>query len=506
MSASWDRSVSAGGARSRASISSLAASLGAGFTAFFVYLSTLAPTVATNDAGRFQIAAPLLGTGHPTGYPTFILVGRLFTYLPFGDLAYRVNLVAAVCGGISAALFVAAARELGAPSLPAAGWALLFAFSATFWSQATTAEVYTMNVAFVLAVLALMLRWRRFQGGGGASLALAALVYGLSLGNNAGMVLLAPAYFVLLVSGWRGGMLPVRRLVGAGAAFLLGVSVYLYVPIRGFAGAWHNYGDPVRTWGEVLRLVSGARFRGLVDASPTELLTGTQRFVASLASQAEGLGGLFLAALIFAGGAHGAWFLLRRDRTAGLSLLLGLAASLLYAVSYRIDDIAVYYIPVYLFLTLLAAVSAGDLSRHVANTPVFAAALITPLAVAGFLLLANYEKLDRSGDRVQRDRSEATLERLPRGAVLYGKLPIVPITYLTRVEDRREDVTLRWLDGATQREHLLRDVESGRPVYFISDPRYNEEYLSSARPYARPVQEKGGLIQLTPARQPSRPN
>ncbi len=484
---------------------SLGASLGAGLAAFLVYLSTLAPTVTTNDAGRFQIAAPLLGTGHPTGYPTFILVGHLFTYLPFGDVAYRVNLVAAVFGGLAAALFVLVARELGAPSMPAAGGALLFAFSATFWSQATTAEVYTMNAAFILVVFLLMLRWR--QGGDARLLVLAALLYGLSLGNNAGMVLLAPAYLVLLFSGWREGMLPIRRLVGAGAAFLLGVSVYLYVPIRGFAGAWHNYGDPVRTWGEVWRLVSGARFQRLMGTSPAELPESAGRFLVDLASQAAGSVGTAVGMLLVVGGAYGALAVLRRGYgTVGFSLLLGLACALSYALSYRIDDVAVYYVPVYLFLALFSAVAAGDLARRFSQSfarrrgaSVLAAALLAaPLAVAGLLLAANYEGLDRSEDRLQRERSEAILARLPEGAVLYGKLPVVPMTYLTEVEGRRGDVTLRWLDGATQGQHLVPDLRSGRPVYFVSDPRYNEDYLENARSQARPVEERGGLIRLFP--------
>ena len=61
-----------------------------------LYLDTLAPTVLTYDSGMLQTKAYTLGIGHPTGYPTFILLGKLFTYLPFGDVAYRVNLSSAV--------------------------------------------------------------------------------------------------------------------------------------------------------------------------------------------------------------------------------------------------------------------------------------------------------------------------------------------------------------------------------------------------------------------------
>lgn len=462
-----------------------------GLGAFFVYLATLAPTVATNDAGRFQIAAPVLGTGHPTGYPTFILLGKLFTYLPFGDLAYRMNLMAAFFGAVAAALFYLVAREIGGGRLPAAGGALLFAFSSTLWSQATIAEVYTMHAAFILGVTGLLLRWRR-TGAGWPVLA-AALLYGVSLGNNAGMVLLAPAFAVLLLAGrWRD--LSPSLLAVAALEFLLGLAVYVYIPIRGFAGAWHNYGDPVRTWEDVWELVSGARFQGLMGGTPLEILEGAGRFLWYLSLQIPHPLGVALGLVLLAGGAYGARSVFLRDRAVGGALLLGLAGTLAYAISYRIDDIAVYYIPVYLFLGLFVAVGVTRLAGTRANPAPLAA---VPLVLAGIALLANYGDMDRSDYYAERTRSEAIMQRLPKDAVLYGKVPVIPLTYLREVEGVREDVTLRWLDGGTLDRSFATDIESGRPVYFISDPRYNEVYLEGVEPLAA-SEEEDGLIRLTP--------
>lgn len=465
----------------------------AGIGAFFIYLFTLAPTVATNDAGRFQIAAPVLGTGHPTGYPTFILLGKLFTYLPFGDIAYRMNLMAAICGAIAVALFFLVAGEIGSRALPAIGAALLFAFSATFWSQANFAEVYTMHAAFVLGVFYLLLLWRR--SGEGWYVPAAALLYGVSLGNNAGMVLLAPAYAVLLLAGrWRN--LTGALLGSAVAGGLIGLSVYLYIPIRGFAGAWHNYGDPVHNWGDVWQLISGARFQGLMGGSLPELAEGASRLTGGLALQVPHPTGYALAALLFAGGLYGAGVVFKRDRVVGVAVVLALVCTLLYSVAYQIDDIEVYHIPVYLFLTLLLAAGATQLAeRRTGLWPIAA----VPLGLACIALLLNYPAEDKSDYYAERERSEATMARLPEDAVLYGKVPVIPLTYLKEVEDVRRDVTLRWLDGGTEQRHLASDIRSGRPVYFISDPRYNDEYLKGAKPYAT-AREEDGLIRLIPRR------
>jgi hypothetical protein len=70
--------------------------------AFALYLSTLAPTVlyyedpTMYDPAMLQAEAYVLGIGHPSGYPTYMMLTHLFTYLPFGDVAYRVNLASAV--------------------------------------------------------------------------------------------------------------------------------------------------------------------------------------------------------------------------------------------------------------------------------------------------------------------------------------------------------------------------------------------------------------------------
>ena len=66
--------------------------------AFVLYLRTLAPGVlhydrpAMLDSAMFQAQLSTLGITHPTGYPTYTMLGHLFTYLPVGDEAYRVNL------------------------------------------------------------------------------------------------------------------------------------------------------------------------------------------------------------------------------------------------------------------------------------------------------------------------------------------------------------------------------------------------------------------------------
>ena len=84
------------------------------FLALGLYVLTLAPTVATifDDSLEFQLVTYLLGIAHPTGYPLYTLLGWLFTRLPVGDVAFRVNLMSAVFGALTIAFVYLVGLEL----------------------------------------------------------------------------------------------------------------------------------------------------------------------------------------------------------------------------------------------------------------------------------------------------------------------------------------------------------------------------------------------------------
>ncbi|OQY48284.1 MAG: hypothetical protein B6242_02695 [Anaerolineaceae bacterium 4572_78] len=63
------------------------------------YSLTLAPDITWAnygmDGGDLIVASYMLGVPHPTGYPTYILLSRLFSEIPFGSIAWRYNLFSA---------------------------------------------------------------------------------------------------------------------------------------------------------------------------------------------------------------------------------------------------------------------------------------------------------------------------------------------------------------------------------------------------------------------------
>src|SRR5262245_60054533 len=179
----------------------------AALAALWAYALTLSPTVAWvnegEDSGDLLVASATLGIPHPTGYPLFVLLGRVAGFLPLGSLAFRINLVAAVAGAVSVyfiaryVLEVAPRAASAGAALAAAGAALTYAFSRGAWSQSVLAEVYSLNAAFLAAILWALARAERT--GSARHLALAAYLLGLGLTNHLLLIAVIPA--VALVAG-----------------------------------------------------------------------------------------------------------------------------------------------------------------------------------------------------------------------------------------------------------------------------------------------------------------
>src|SRR5215212_5407117 len=84
-----------------------------GLSAFALYIRTLAPSLLWGDSAEFQTLSYTLGMTHPSGYMTQIMLGKLFTYIPVGNIAFRVNLMSAFFGALAVAESYLIVRLLG---------------------------------------------------------------------------------------------------------------------------------------------------------------------------------------------------------------------------------------------------------------------------------------------------------------------------------------------------------------------------------------------------------
>ena len=145
-----------------------------------LYVRTLAPSLLYGDSAEFQTIAYTLGMGHPTGYSVYILLAKVFTLVPVGEIAYRVNLFSAFCAALTIGLVCLILRNLDTRMVAALSGALVAAFAPLFWKQASLAEVYAPAAACLVFILFAVLQWRKTRRP--RWLFLAGLFGGLSLG------------------------------------------------------------------------------------------------------------------------------------------------------------------------------------------------------------------------------------------------------------------------------------------------------------------------------------
>ena len=183
------------------------------FVTTIIYLSTLAPTVAFWDCGEFITTAYTLGIPHPPGAPFYTLLGRIFSMLPFGEIAFRVNLLSAAAGIATVVLiYLCTVRLLStwldrdntvqqlAIFVGGVVASLSTAFSFSFWNNAIEAEVYGLSMCITMLAVWVALRWDDAHKDHNSDrlLLFIAYLFGLGAGVHLQCLLTIPGILILL--------------------------------------------------------------------------------------------------------------------------------------------------------------------------------------------------------------------------------------------------------------------------------------------------------------------
>ncbi len=465
-----------------------------------VYVTTLMPGVPPTDSGELILAAWRGGVAHAPGFPLYTALGWLWSHLlPVGRIAWRLNLLSAVCGALAGGLtYALALRTLRGTErmaeavttdtiLAAAIGALALGLGRTVWSWATVAEVYTLTLAIAAAILLLVVasggveeqgsrgegeKGRRGERGQGSRkakgptsqrgtgntqyairntqyespakphslwpLISAAFLFGLGLGGHlTSIALLAPAiaFWLTVQHGWR-FWISKTALLGA-LALIAGAAIYLYLPVRAAADPLLNWGRP-DTWQRFWWHVTAKQYRVSLLSAP---VWPQVAFAARLWwTQFTPLG---LALLGF-----GAWRMIRSQRALFVMLALIVLFSTLYAWAYVIeDDGDAYYLPAFLAGAVWVAWGAQGLLARVAQArPQWhkPAAVALCALVPAVALAMNWGACNRRGDTIPEDYvRDAFAEIGPRGLLLTRDWQFyAPALYLQQVEGLRPDLAV----------------------------------------------------------------
>lgn len=205
------------------------------------YLLTVQPTVPFWDCGEFTAAAVQQQVPHPPGAPLFLMIGKVFHLLPFGDPGWRVNLVSVISSAITVLLLYLITvhviknfykenlKEFGNAMLvygSAFVGALAYAYSDTFWFNAVESEVYAASSLFVAVIVWLLMVWneKADEPGHERYLLLIAYLIGLSIGVH--LLSILTVFSIVLLIYLRRYQHSTKRLI---YTLLIGLGLFFFV-------------------------------------------------------------------------------------------------------------------------------------------------------------------------------------------------------------------------------------------------------------------------------------
>ena len=447
--------------------------------AFCLYVVLAPPGFYWLDAGELGAAAAGLGSPHPTGFPLYCVTAHVATWLPLGELGFRMELVSAGCAALAvlwvARLVLALSRNDVNGAVGSAAAAMILATSLVFLRQATMVEIYAPVAALIAGALVIFDRVAR---GGDARWGLAlAIVCGLGLSVHVIFGLLGPPVVILLVVRLRRGarwpllapLLCIATLAGS----------LSYLPVRSATDRI----DPV-DWGHpdnaerLIDHVTAKRIRQgdyehMLSSSPAVLAYNAGLFRQVIA---DSLGPFAL----LAAGVGVLWLIRRRTSRWLPATILWLAvgesiyAVWLHPMGQRDLQNGVV---VSMVLCLAAGVGLAYFARIMGRVGPYAA------AVAGFVALApaGLQGIQQIWPSARSDGprawSEAALAGTPSRGITLARSDSTAagLMFLTVAEGARPDVT------ALVRQHLTEDLE--RTVDLLARSGVADEEFDGAAPY-----------------------
>ena len=385
--------------------------------AFLVYGFTLARDITWAnygvDGGDLITAVVTHGNPHPSGYPTYLLLGYLVEKLPLWPIALRFNLFSALTMAGAAGCIATIAhtptitRDTATrPPQPFAAIAagLALAFATLIWGQAVITEVYgvfiLLSALFLWAMLTEKPAW------------LTGLFLGLAITSHLTGWLLLPLALILM---------PKKRLGSFISGLLLGLLPFALLPLLSTSSSpvvWGNLNTIQGWWW----LVSSQLYRGYGFSLPPDLwLPRLSEWGLQIMTQFTWAG----IPLIFA-----AFFLVTSKQRRLYLLLLGTAVFyFIIAFFYHTDDAIIFTLPAWLLLSLLLLPALQRLGWI---------ALILPLV----LLLINFQANNLKDDTLIRAHAESLLESVPEMAIIEtpGDPTIFTLWYMIYAEEQRTDI------------------------------------------------------------------
>jgi hypothetical protein len=466
----------------------------------------------------------LLGIPHTTGYPLYILLGKLWTLLiPVGSMAWRMNLFSALNGALAAAVTALIVYHLASQKETTSASSLVLQLSAfiaglslavglTMWQWSTIAGVRSMNVLFFALITLEAIAWQRRmeawkngrttvtskQPSPPPSPYRLALITGLSLAHHRTTLFYLPSLAFWILWYDRSLLRQPRRLLALILPGLAPLLLYLFIYLRGINNPPYSH-EIINDWPSFWFLVGSGDSSGLFLSLDPAFLPARLAFIWQDLLVQLAWPGLLLAAL-------GGLWLLKRNPPHFLFQSLLILLLLLFTLDFEVVNLTEaptwYLMPAFMLwavwvgLGVKAILGIGPFMPGPRLITQFILAVFIASLLAYVLAWPNWQTLYTAsvapldewrqllrGQQAER-MVETSLPYVEPASIIWGDWEqYTPLKYDQLINGRRSDVTVRNpLDRWP--EKVAAAQAGGRPVYFTRKPTdlIGRPYLTMAGP------------------------
>ncbi len=448
---------------------------------FVVYVINLERKLIGGDTSWFALQIPRMSIMVPTGYPTFSIFAKLFTLLPIGDLAYRLNLFSAFFGALTTLVLFIAVHRLVKNKAISISAVFCVAFVKVFFYYAIRLEFDTLNAFFIALVLLSMIAYSQERSRKYLYFFFACL--GLSLTNHPIALFMAPAFLFYVIIIHPKIFKSIKAVTVSLLFLILPLLTYLYIPIRSLQG----YGD-ITSLGAFLTYVTGGDFGATIGIYGTETALGV------LIDYFKIIYYSYPAAVIVVACA-GLFYLFKKDKFLAVSLFFAICFNFLIIMHFLPYANANYILNVLIMMSILIAMgfllvkdmtfvlikkiqTANKLhkgGRSFENIVMIILSVFF-LFLSSLLFFENYQVLDRSKPEQVYLFWDDAMTTMEQGAYLYANSPSANVgMFVADFEQKEKGIT--FIDTKHEDysvDHIREMLSLGRPVYAMG----NEVFLS----------------------------
>ena len=429
---------------------------------FCVYITTLSNSVGFTDSGELATVVCTLGIAHPTGYPLFTLLGRCWMMLPFPlEEIVSLNLFSAFLVSIAVGLFFKTTLVIRRASslfhlnlrlrnkssdthffFSSAIASLTLGFSTTFWSQSAQFDVFALHL-----VLVILATWTFIAGLEeqvnvrhhiSRKLILFAFIFGFSFSNHMTTILLVPGFLWLYFNTFGFGKESLLRILKIIPFFILGLSIYLYLPIRSVVHPLLDWGHPV-TFERLLWHVSGKQYRIWMFSGWDVIQKQSKYYLTNFSSEFN------IFALIFV--IIGLLKLWTQSKRLFIFFFLLFLTTVFYSVNYDIFDIETYFLLSYLIVGWIIAQGINATLEIIEDRKLWISTIvmIIIMIVPIIQFMNNWEYVNQTKNYLpQQFVHNSFNDLLPNAVVLATQWDyfISPSLYYQFIRNERRDITI----------------------------------------------------------------